>query len=797
MKNLLLILLFCLGSLLQLSAQDVMWVKMKDGTTVIAPVNSLQGMKYTQNAAGPSPVLTENITVSCIPSLTDEMIYEGTIPSFLTHQASDQLTSAFQGYQTVTMTNVETGEMAYITSFLNKAGDLNRFYGIGNDFSYTLRQLTGLEPKVYTLQLDVTPLYMIGAIFFTKKATCTFTYKPNTLPVEDAYYLVGTHNNWKLTDRLTHAGDNKYDGHPFKFTIAAPRQSGALSEEHLRIVPASAVSGDSYDEALALGLTGELQVNDYDSQKSYYCSLESGGADIVLPADDNCTLYTVYYYPSWNSLAVEGENTSTVFERCYSNLGFTSPQKNANGGSDIGNLDMSTTSMIRQLVNLNDVTTDEMICRWLTDFGISELNFNSWDARTYQLEGIYARLQKGVEYCNKYLLSEVGSQQEVAEARFLRAYYNAQLLDLFGNVPVYKSYNDINPATMPRKQLFDYLIDELTICETDLAAPHSRTSGDADYERVDKAAAWMLMARLYLNAGVYTGTANWSKAAEYAKKVVDCGAYQLYTTAQNGWSPYQQLFMGDNGENGACRESLMTIAYDGENATEWGHVFLMAANYNSDVKATDGGDLGLSQQWTGIFALPQLPAKFFPDVDAPYVNTADMVSSAGDDRALFWGKYVNFYLQDLSNYQGYVICKYINRYAAGGNPKSQSFPDFDVFLMRYAETLLTLAEANLRMGNESEALSYLNQVRQRANATPLSSCTLQDILDEWTREFYQEGRHRIDLVRFGQYGGDTDYLWPWKGGIYEGTSFGAYRNVFPIPAAVLESNPNAIQNPGY
>ena len=72
-----------------------------------------------------------------------------------------------------------------------------------------------------------------------------------------------------------------------------------------------------------------------------------------------------------------------------------------------------------------------------------------------------------------------------------------------------------------------------------------------------------------------------------------------------------------------------------------------------------------------------------------------------------------------------------------------------------------------------------------------------DILDEWTREFYQEGRHRIDLVRFGQYGGDTDYLWPWKDGTYEGTSFGAYRNVFPIPATVLESNPNAIQNPGY
>lgn len=796
MKNRLLILLFCLGSLLQLSAQDVMWVKMKDGTTVIAPVNSLQGMKYTQDAAGPSPVLTENITVSCIPSLNDEMIYEGTIPSFLTHQASDQLTSAFQGYQTVTMTNVETGEMAYITSFLNKAGDLNRFYGIGNDFSYTLRQLTGLEPKVYTLQLDVTPLYMIGGIFFTKKATCTFTYKPNTLPVEDAYYLVGTHNNWKLTDRLTHAGDNKYDGHPFKFTIAAPRQSGALSEEHLRIVPASAVSGDSYDEALALGLTGELQVNDYDSQKSYYCSLESGGADIVLPADDNCTLYTVYYYPSWNSLAVEGENTSTVFGRCYSNLGFSNPQKMADGYTDINGMSSNEVSMVRQLVNLNDLATDEMLCTW-GDAGVSDLNFNTWNANTPQLSSIYARLQKGVEYCNKYLLSGEGSQQEVAEVRFLRAYYNAQLLDLFGNVPVCKGFNDIQPVVMSRQVLFDYLIGELTDCVADMAAPHHRTSGDADYERVDQAAAWMLLARLFLNAEVYTGTANWVKAAEYAQKVVDSGAYQLYTTAQNGWSAYQQLFMGDNGENGASCESLMTIAYDGENATDWGQVFLMAANYSNDVKATDGGELGLNQKWLGFFARPELPAKFFPNGNVPYVNTADMVRSAGDDRALFWGENRGYDVKGIDYNQGFTICKYINRYATGGVPKSEQKPDFDIFLMRYAETLLTLAEANLRMGNESVAVGYLNQVRQRANANALSTCTLQDVLDEWTREFYQEGRHRTDLVRFGQYGGSSAYQWHWKGGIYAGHDFDATRNVFPLPASVLETNPNAIQNPGY
>ena len=127
-------------------------------------------------------------------------------------------------------------------------------------------------------------------------------------------------------------------------------------------------------------------------------------------------------------------------------------------------------------------------------------------------------------------------------------------------------------------------------------------------------------------------------------------------------------------------------------------------------------------------------------------------------------------------------------------------PDFDVFPMRYAEALLTLAEADARQNGgvtTATGTNYINMVRTRANATTLASYTLDSILDEWTREFFMEGRHRTDLIRFGLYGGTTNYQWRWKGGTYAGINFPAERNIFPLPQQVLEQNANATQAPGY
>jgi hypothetical protein len=84
----------------------------------------------------------------------------------------------------------------------------------------------------------------------------------------------------------------------------------------------------------------------------------------------------------------------------------------------------------------------------------------------------------------------------------------------------------------------------------------------------------------------------------------------------------------------------------------------------------------------------------------------------------------------------------------------------------------------------------------RANAVQRSGYSLNDILDEWSREFYFEGRRRVDLIRFGKFGGTTDYIWQWKGGTYQGRNFDAFRNIFAIPASQSPAY-NFVQNEGY
>ena len=101
-------------------------------------------------------------------------------------------------------------------------------------------------------------------------------------------------------------------------------------------------------------------------------------------------------------------------------------------------------------------------------------------------------------------------------------------------------------------------------------------------------------------------------------------------------------------------------------------------------------------------------------------------------------------------------------------------------------------------GNISQAVDYVNDVRERSNATTITAgdLTLDFILDERGRELNLEGHRRSDLIRFGKFTGGS-YLWPWKGNTLNGTSIPSTYNVFPIPLTALQANPNLTQNPGY
>ena len=145
--------------------------------------------------------------------------------------------------------------------------------------------------------------------------------------------------------------------------------------------------------------------------------------------------------------------------------------------------------------------------------------------------------------------------------------------------------------------------------------------------------------------------------------------------------------------------------------------------------------------------------------------------------------------------------KFLNRHSDGTSPKNSQFVDVDFPMMRVAEAYLTYAEADARMnGNKctADGLAKVNALRERAHAAKLSSCTLDNLCDEWSREFAYEGRRRMDLIRFGKFGGQSDYVWEWMGGTKNGTPFDKHFNIFPIPNSDINANTTGLkQNPGY
>ena len=485
-----------------------------------------------------------------------------------------------------------------------------------------------------------------------------------------------------------------------------------------------------------------------------------------------------------------------LFNKCYANIAVAG-NGGANGDCDVDGIDGGTSGYVRQMWNAQELTIDEAICGW-GDEGIANFCYNTYDASHPMLRGYYYRLYTGISFCNQYLqeFSDYNAAM-TAEVRFVRALNYFNLMDGWGNVPFVTAISSEKPVQYSRQEVFNFVESELLDIEGSLNAAQAKKTSESGYGRVDKAAAWLLLARLYLNAEVYTGTAQWQKAADYAKKVMD-SSYKLNTKGVNGWSAYQMLFMGDNGETDAAYEAVFPILQDGVRTTSWGTtLFLLASTHDADMSDSNG----TTEAWGGNRARPQLIEKFFPNHDAPEASPADVAAAAGDDRAIFDTNGRTLDNEDVSTFKsGYAVAKFTNFTSTGASTKSGQFPDGDFFLMRVAEAYLTYAEAQARLNGgatNAEAAAAINALRTRANAETKANYSLNEICDEWCREFYFEGRRRMDLVRFGKFGGSSDYVWQWKGGAFNGRNFDASKNIFAIPTTDLTANPNLTQNPGY
>lgn len=529
-------------------------------------------------------------------------------------------------------------------------------------------------------------------------------------------------------------------------------------------------------------------------------------------------------------------NITALYSKCYAGL----IMEGNDGSADFTIDDAGKSTLLRNVFNFNVLPTDEAIC-WWSDGGIVDICFNKCEPGTATLRFLYYRLMSNISFCNHYLeLPEAQADQtKLAEIRFIRAYNYFLMLDFFGD-PVFipnvstetpkqahayhsnyqddQTYTRAELLSMGREFMFNWLKGEIESAEANLLEAQAKTDSDANYGRVDKASAWFLLSRLYLNAGTYLNNdgqnnPHWDKALEYAQKVMN-SSYALFDDSKissaaknNGYRPYDLLFMGDNGSNGSSCEAVLPLLQDGKITKGWGgSLFFTAAMWNDQMETVTGLTAGTTgNNWSGMRCRPQLIEKFTSNPELFVGKTTAEIRSLGiDDRALFWGKGSasdkrTLDLGDNSSfYQGIATTKWNNNYSTGGTPHDSYDVDTDFFLFRVAEMYLNAAEAALHLGQKDVAKNYMDALRNRAHTAVKGSYTLNDVLDERSRELYMEGVRRTDLIRFNQYGGmQASYLWDDKGGFPNGGAFDAYRNLFPLPSSEIQANSNLTQIDGY
>lgn len=438
--------------------------------------------------------------------------------------------------------------------------------------------------------------------------------------------------------------------------------------------------------------------------------------------------------------------------------------------------------------NMQEITADEcFISEVWADPGYQPLNKNQWSANNEWIYACFAReffnAKMAAEFMSTFrakgaaYFDEAEVSARIAEASAIRGLAYYYMIDLFGRGP-WIDENSVTgsiPPTYDRKQLFEAITAEL-----EQYVPQLKPAAQQAYGRISREAGYMLLAKLYLNAEVYTGTPMWKECADACKQVVSTGI----TLAPE----YKYLFCATNDKYAGNGELLWVIPQEQGRMNTWGGTtYLTAGCYMA--KPADPSILTQlnysGDAWEGLRCRPELSKAL-----------------RGDKRRML---YEGTYKEEIPTLNGndatscgYMFIKYSNSpendyYNTAGNKNNNTpMSNTDYPLFRLADTYLMLAECQLR-GVECDGLRYLNLVRARAGMPELSNLTDDVILNERMCELYLEGHRRSDLVRFGRYTGGN-YVWSWKGGDYSGAAIPAYRALLPIPTQYVET---VGQNPGY
>ena len=508
----------------------------------------------------------------------------------------------------------------------------------------------------------------------------------------------------------------------------------------------------------------------------------------IVPEDPNSFLAEDFYSSP--------ESYKQGLAGVYANLALTSAS--GSNTSNISGLDPGTSQYGRGLWNLQELTTDEVKWSWENDPGTRDLNRNNWSADNVIIRGFFGRCMAQVAFANEYLrqttnekLSSRGVTETSllnnitiyrAEARFLRAFAYYHMMDLFGKSGFITENDPVGFVQSPeynRQQLFQFIESETLDILPTLLAPLQN-----EYARVDKAAAWMLLAKIYLNAEVYINEDRYTECITYCNEILQT-SYSL--------SPlYANNFNADNNTNSARNEIIFPVVSDGITTQNWGPTTLVVNGQVGSLEQ-NGQDFGVAAGgWGGALRVTRQFSEIFMNGNYNFDDRNTLITA---DRSLD--------ITDIGNNgTGYIIGKWSNKTSSGSNGNANEQVDTDFPMFRLADVYLMYSEATLRGGNGGtigQSTVYINTLRTRANNSNVittNDLTLELILEERLVELHWEGHRRQDLIRFERYGGGS-YNWNWKGNSLTGVSISNHLNVFPVPSASLASNSNLTQNSGY
>ena len=326
----------------------------------------------------------------------------------------------------------------------------------------------------------------------------------------------------------------------------------------------------------------------------------------------------------------------SALAKLYASLALTG-QNGPAGQADIADIDEGFSQYTRMLFNLNELTTDHAVVGW-GDAGLQDLHGMYWAAGNDFSDAMYYRLAQEVSFCNSFIAnaealnSDVDVQYYIAEARFLRAFAYYNLIDLYANVPLVTEVTTTLPTQSNRAALFTFVETELLAIKDLL-----KESGTNEYGRVDRVAAWALLSKLYLNAETWTGTAKNTECITYSNLVMN-STYVINTTDGNGnGTAYDELFLADNNSNGAQREFIFALNFDGmRSQTYGGTTFLIHAAIGGSMNPAQ---FGVNGGWGGLRTTKSLVNKFAVDLNAlnNALGLATQWGLVGDATPNGWG----------------------------------------------------------------------------------------------------------------------------------------------------------------